>query len=52
MINLLNQYEKKIKSMTKIQNLIDNIIKYEKQKDYESMKFIIDGFENYCISHY
>ena len=52
MINLLNQYGKNINSIPKIKNLIDNISKHEKQKDYASMKFIIDGFENYCISHY
>ena len=52
MINLLNKYEKKIRSIPKIKHIIDNINKYEKQKDYASIKFIIDGFENYCISHY
>ena len=52
LVNLLMKYEKKIKNMFKIKKLVNNICNFGKEKDYASMKYIIDDIENYCITHY
>ena len=31
---------------------VNNICNFGKEKDYASMKYIIDKLEEYCISHY
>ena len=50
-INLLVKYEKKI-NVIKIKKLIHSICVFGNEKDFASMKFIIDKIENYCVSHY
>ena len=50
--NLLMKYEKKIKNMFKLKKLVNNICNFGQEKDYASMKYIIDDIENYCITHY
>ena len=50
--NLLMKYEKKIKNLFKIKKLVNNICNFGQEKDYASMKYIIDDIENYCITHY
>jgi hypothetical protein len=52
LVNLLMKYEKKIKNMFKIKKLVNNICNFGQEKDYASMKYIIDDIENYCITHY
>ena len=46
------KYEKKIKNLFKIKKLVNNICNFGQEKDYASMKYIIDDIENYCITHY
>jgi hypothetical protein len=50
--NLLMKYETKIKNMFKLKKLVNNICNFGQEKDYASMKYIIDDIENYCITHY
>ena len=50
-IDLLVKYEKKI-NVNKIKKLIHSICNFGNEKDFGSMKFIIDRIENYCVSHY
>ena len=50
-IDLLVKYEKKI-NVNKIKKLINSICNFGNEKDFGSMKFIIDRIENYCASHY
>ena len=52
LVILLMKYEKKIKNMFKIKKLVNNICNFGQEKDYASMKYIIDDIENYCITHY
>lgn len=52
LVNLLMKYEKKIKNLFKIKKLVNNICNFGQEKDYASMKYIIDDIENYCITHY
>ena len=52
LVNLLMKYENKIKNMFKIKKLVNNICNFGQEKDYASMKYIIDDIENYCITHY
>ena len=52
LVNLLIKYEKKIKNLFKIKKLVNNICNFGQEKDYASMKYIIDDIENYCITHY
>ena len=50
-IDLLVKYERKI-NVVKVKKFIYSICNFANEKDYASMKYIIDKLEEYCISHY
>ena len=49
LVNLLMKYEKKIKNMFKIKKLVNNICNFGQEKDYASMKYIIELYYSLLI---
>ena len=49
--NYGNNLKRKI-NVVKVKKFIYSICNFANEKDYASMKYIIDKLEEYCISHY